>query len=90
MLDEELDAGDVDALDDVDPDDSLDFDVVDESLPPEELDEADDSDFEPEPESDDELESDPESLELDGVVVDLAPRLSFLKNPLPLNVTPTG
>jgi len=25
-----------------------------------------------------------------GVVVEVLPRLSFLKNPLPLNVTPTG
>ena len=48
------------------------------------------------PESDDEPdESDDDVVELslvepDGVVDDDLPRLSFLKNPLPLNVTPTG
>jgi len=47
-------------------------------------------------ESLDELESDElDELELSlvdpaGVVVEVLPRLSFLKNPLPLNVTPTG
>jgi hypothetical protein len=58
-----------------------------------------------EPESDESLElldSDEPPLDSDeplleeslvepaGVVVEVLPRLSFLKNPLPLNVTPTG
>jgi hypothetical protein len=59
------------------------------------LDESDDELFE---ESDDELllESDDEPFDESevvdpaGVVVEVFPRLSFLKNPLPLNVTPTG
>ena len=42
-------------------------------------------------ESDESLELLEESLvEPAGVVVEVLPRLSFLKKPLPLNVTPTG
>ncbi|MEJ6720475.1 hypothetical protein [Ilumatobacter sp.] len=41
-------------------------------------------------ESDDELVDESEDVDPAGVVVEVLPRLSFLKNPLPLNVTPTG
>jgi|TARA_R110002110_G_scaffold359364_1_gene568774 hypothetical protein len=41
-------------------------------------------------ESDDEPFDESEDVDPAGVVVEVLPRLSFLKNPLPLNVTPTG
>jgi hypothetical protein len=41
-------------------------------------------------ESDDELLDESDDVEPAGVVVEVLPRLSFLKKPLPLNVTPTG
>ena len=41
-------------------------------------------------ESDDDLVDESEDVDPAGVVVEVLPRLSFLKNPLPLNVTPTG
>jgi hypothetical protein len=41
-------------------------------------------------ESDDELLDESDEVDPAGVVVEVLPRLSFLKKPLPLNVTPTG
>jgi hypothetical protein len=86
----------VDELDEVVDDDSV-FVLVDELEP-----ESDES-FELELDSDAPLlDSDAPLLDSDallleeslvepaGVVVEVLPRLSFLKNPLPLNVTPTG
>ncbi len=76
------DAFDVDVDVDVDESDfeldESDADDVDLESP---LD--DDSDFELE-------ESDDVSVEPGAVELDVLPRLSFLKKPLPLNVTPTG
>ncbi|MFT4864957.1 MAG: hypothetical protein ACI8RE_001142 [Ilumatobacter sp.] len=59
------------------------------------LEESDDepfeeSDDEPLDESDDELLGESDDEEPAGVVVEVWPRLSFLKKPLPLKVTPTG
>lgn len=68
----------------------FDFDGVeldDDVAPSDELDEVvDDESLDVEL---DDPESEAESLD-EVVVVDVVPRLSFLKNPLPLNVTPTG
>jgi hypothetical protein len=59
-----------------------------------ELFESDDELFESDDEllfeSDDEPFDESEDVDPAGVVVEVLPRLSFLKNPLPLNVTPTG
>jgi hypothetical protein len=63
-------------------DDEL-FDESDDEL----LDESDDELLF---ESDDEPFDESEDVDPAGVVVEVLPRLSFLKNPLPLNVTPTG
>ena len=41
-------------------------------------------------ESDDEPFDESDDVDPAGVVVEVVPRLSFLKKPLPLNVTPTG
>jgi hypothetical protein len=65
----------------LDFDDSLDFDG--DASPDEEL-SFDELDAELE------VESDVESVEAGGVVLEVLPRLSFLKKPVPLNVTPTG
>ena len=55
------------------------------------LDESDDELFdELFDESDDEPFDESEDVDPAGVVVEVLPRLSFLKKPLPLNVTPTG
>ncbi|WP_395152818.1 hypothetical protein [Ilumatobacter sp.] len=45
---------------------------------------------EPFDDSDDEPFDESEDVDPAGVVVEVLPRLSFLKKPLPLNVTPTG
>ncbi len=67
-------------------DDDVSFDVVE---PPSLFVSVDDEESEPDDESDesDDLESD--ELESEESPLD-APRLSFLKNPVPRNVTPTG
>jgi hypothetical protein len=74
--------------------DESDDELLDES-DDELLDESDDelldeSDDELLDESDDEPFDESEDVDPAGVVVEVLPRLSFLKNPLPLNVTPTG
>ena len=51
------------------------------------FDESDDELFD---ESDDEPFDESDDVDPAGVVVEVVPRLSFLKKPLPLNVTPTG
>ena len=85
-------------------DDSLFVELVDEEVPDSDepfesdelLDEEPESDEPPDELSLDELSLDELSLDelslVDpaGVVVELLPRLSFLKKPLPLKVTPTG
>jgi hypothetical protein len=63
-------------------DDEL-FDESDDEL----FDESDDELFD---ESDDEPFDESDDVDPAGVVVEVVPRLSFLKKPLPLNVTPTG
>ena len=79
---DELPLEESDFLLDDEPADESDFLVDDESEV--------EPDDEPLSELDDELSFD-ESLEPDGVVVDdFLPRLSVLKKPEPLNVTPTG
>lgn len=74
--------------------DELDVFVVDEDDDPlpEESDDEDELFVDDEPASDDELldESEEELESPAGVVVLDFPRLSFLKKPDPLNVTPTG
>ena len=59
------------------------FDESDDEL----FDESDDELFD---ESDDEPFDESDDVDPAGVVVEVVPRLSFLKKPLPLNVTPTG
>jgi hypothetical protein len=63
------------------------FEESDDEPLDEPLDESDDELLE---ESDDEPFDESDDEEPAGVVVEVLPRLSFLKKPLPLNVTPTG
>ncbi len=62
-------------------DDDVSFDVVE---PPSLFVSVDDGESEPDEESDESVELESEESPLAG------PRLSFLKNPVPRNVTPTG
>jgi hypothetical protein len=80
LADELFDESDDELFDE--SDDEL-FDESDDEL----FDESDDELFD---ESDDEPFDESDDVDPAGVVVEVVPRLSFLKKPLPLNVTPTG